>query len=51
MNEVIVKKDKVSVCLEWAYSNDAELVEAVRNAQELIGLIEKDEQDEQNQAT
>ncbi len=50
MSDIIVKKDKVTVNVEWPYTNDAELVDAIRNAQELTALVEKDEQDEQNQA-
>jgi len=51
MSDIIVKKDKVSVLIEWPYTDDSSLVDAVRNAQELQALVVKDvnnEQAEQN---
>ncbi len=51
MTDIIVKKEKVTVNLEWKYSNDEELLDAIKNAQELTGLIDKDEQDKQDSQT
>ena len=48
MSDIIVKKDKVTMNLEWSYSDDQGLLNAVRNAQELAALIEKDEQNEKD---
>ena len=48
MSEIIVKKNKVQVMMEWTYSDDASLVEAVRNAQELKSLVAKDAANEQD---